>query len=100
MKSFNYGRIGNFSKKCSYPKKEDSDDEESCCHNKDKKSKTMYKRKLKKNKKNFYSKEDSEDEDISEYVEVLIMGFESEISEEKKSKMDIIFRIIDMIFFL
>ena len=78
MKCFNYGRIGHFSNKCSYPKQEDSDDEETCCHKKDQKSKTMYK-----NKKNLYSKEDSEDEEISEDVEVLFMGLESEISEEE-----------------
>ena len=37
----------------------------------------MYKKKFKKNKKNFNSKEDSED------VEVLFMGLERKISEEK-----------------
>ena len=43
----------------------------------------MYKNKFKKNKKKFYSKEDGEDEEISEYHEVLFMGFESEILEEE-----------------
>ena len=32
LKSFNCGRIGHFSKKCPYPKQDDSDDEEPCCH--------------------------------------------------------------------
>ena len=41
------------------------------------------KSKFKKNKKNFYSMEDSEYEEISEDGEVLFMGLESEISEEK-----------------
>ena len=66
LKCFNYGRIGHFSRKCHYPKQEDSDDKEPCCHKKDQKSKTIYKKKFKKNKKNLYSKEDSEDEEISE----------------------------------
>ena len=44
---------------------------------KDEKNKTIYKKKFQKNKKNLYSKEDSED------VEVLFMGFESEIPEEE-----------------
>ena len=36
-----------------------------------------------KNKKNLYSKEDSEDEEVSEDAEVLFMGLEREIFEEK-----------------
>ena len=62
---------------CSYPKQENSDDEEPCCHKKYQKNRTIYKNKFQKNKKNLYSKEDNED------VEVLFMGFESEIPEEE-----------------
>ena len=58
VKCFNYGRIGNFSNKCPYPKQEESDHEESCCH----KDKTMRKNNFKKKKKNLYSKEYSNDE--------------------------------------
>ena len=83
MKYFNCWRIVHFSNKCLYPKQEDSDNEELCCHKKDQKSKTIYKKKFNKNKKKIYSKEDIEDEEVSEYVEVLFMGLESEISEEK-----------------
>ena len=61
-----------FTKKCPYPKQEDSDDEEPCCHKKYQKTKIIYKKKFQKNKKNIHSKEDSED------VEVLFMGFKSE----------------------
>ena len=64
-------------------KKEDSDDEEPCCHKKYQKNKTIYKKKFQKNKKKLYSKEDSEDDEISEDVEVLFMGFESEIPKEE-----------------
>ena len=38
----------------------------------------MYKNKLKKNKKNLYSKEDNEDEEISEDEEILFMGIETQ----------------------
>ena len=62
LKCFNCGRIGHFSNKRPYPKQEESDHEESCCH----KCKTMGKKGFKKMKKNFYSKEDSDDE--SEYA--------------------------------
>ena len=72
-----------FSIKCPYPKQEDSDDEEPCCHKKYQNSKTIYKKKFKKNKKKFYSKEDKEDEAISEDVEVLFMGLEKEIPKEE-----------------
>ena len=82
LKCFNCGRIGHFSKKYPYPKQEDSDDEEPCCHKKDQKNKIIYKNKFKKNNKNLYSKEDSEDDEISEDVEVLFMGFESDIFGE------------------
>ena len=83
LKCFNYGRIGHFSRKCPYPKQEDRDDEEFCCHKKDKKNKTIYKKNFQKNKKNLYSKEDSEDDEMSEDVRVLFTGFENEIHEEE-----------------
>ena len=34
----------------------------------------MYKKKFKKEKEKFYSKEDTEDEEISEYEEIIFMG--------------------------
>ena len=66
LKCFNYGRIGHFSHKWSYPKQEEGDHEESCCH--------KGKNKFKKKKKNFYSKEESEDEEMSEDEEILFIG--------------------------
>ena len=45
--------------------KNETDDEESCSHKEDQRSKTIYKKKFNKKKKNFYSMEDSEDEEIS-----------------------------------
>ena len=62
LKCFNCGRIGHFSHKCSYPKQEESDHEESCCH----KGRKKYKEK----NKNFYSKEESEYEEMSEDNEI------------------------------
>ena len=82
MKCFNCGRIGHFSKIFPHPKQEDSDDKKPCTH-KYQKNKFIYKKKFHKNKKNIYSKEDSEDDDISEDVEVLFMGFGSENSGEE-----------------
>ena len=46
-------------------------------------NKIIYKNKFQQNKTNLYSKEDSEDDEISEDVEVLFMGFESENSGEE-----------------
>ena len=43
----------------------------------------IYMNNFQKNKRNLYSKEDSEDDEISEDVEVLFMGLESEIPEEE-----------------
>ena len=82
MKFFNCARIGYFSKRCPYPKQEDNGDEEPCYHKKDQKNKIIYKKKFQNNKKKLYSKVDSEDDEISEDVEVLFMGFESEIPKE------------------
>ena len=90
MKCFNCGRIGHFSNKFSYPKQEDSDDEEPCCHKKYQKNKTIYKKTFQKNKKNLFSKDDSEDDGMSEDAEVLFMGFENKIPEEEiKEVVDI-----------
>ena len=66
LKCFNYGRIGHFSHKCSYPKQEESDHEESFCH----KGKNKFKGK----RKNFYSKKESEDEEMSEDNEIMFLG--------------------------
>ena len=82
MKCFNYGRIGHFAQKCPYSKQEDNDyDDEPNCHKKDQKSKAMYKKKFKKKKKNFYSKEDSEYEEISEDEEIIFMGIETQAQD-------------------
>ena len=78
MKCFNYGRIGYFSYKCSYPKQEESDHEESCCH--------KGKKKFKEKRKNFYSKEESEDEEMSEDNEILFLGTSN---SDKESEVDI-----------
>ena len=43
----------------------ENDSEEPCSHKEDQRSKTIYKKKFNKKKKNFYSMEDSEDEEIS-----------------------------------
>ena len=72
LKCFNCGRIGHFSNKCPYPKQEESDHEESCCH----KCKAIDKKKFKKNKENFYSKEDSDDE--SKDGEILFMEIDTQ----------------------
>ena len=72
MKCLNCGRIGHFSHKCSYPKQEESDHEESCCH--------KGKKKFKDKRKNFYSKEESEDN------EILFLGI---TNLDKESKVDI-----------
>ena len=53
--------------------KNDSDDEEPCSHKEDQRSKTIYKKKINKKKKNLYSMEDSEDGEISENEENLFM---------------------------
>ena len=47
------------------------------------KNKIIYKKKFKKNKKNLYSKEDGEDDEISEDAKLLFMGFESKIPEKE-----------------
>ena len=66
LKCFNYGNIGHYASKCRYPKQEDSDDEEPCSHKKDQNNKTIYKKKIKNKKKNFYSMNDSCSNDLSE----------------------------------
>jgi hypothetical protein len=49
FKCFNYGKVGNFASKCTYPKQVDSDDEDTYNHKELKKRKTG-------NKKKFYKK--------------------------------------------
>ena len=68
---------------CPYPKQEDSDDEEPCIHKKDQKSKTIYKKTFNKKKKNLYSMEDNEYEEISENEEILFMGIETQTSYDE-----------------
>ena len=79
LKCFNYGRIGHFSHKCSYPKQEESDHEESCCH----KGRNKYKE-----KNNFYSNEESEVEE----TKVLFMGLDTQASNsdsDTKGEVDL-----------
>jgi hypothetical protein len=57
LKFFNCGKVGQFSSKCPYPKREDSDDEETHNHKEYKKVRTGNKKKFyKKKKKNFTPK--------------------------------------------
>ena len=83
LKWFNYGRIGNFSKKCPYPKQEDSDNEEPCSHKKDQKSKTIYKKKFNKKKKKLYSMGYNEDEEISEIEDIIFMGTKTQTWDDE-----------------
>ena len=80
LKCFNCGKVGHFSSKCPYPKKEESDDEETQNHKEPKKSKTRNKKKFYKKKKNFYSKEDSSSSEMSENDEtkLLFMGIKTQ----------------------
>ena len=78
LKCLNYGGIGHFAHKCSYPKQEESDHEESYCH--------KGKKKFKEKRKNFYSKEESEDEDMSEDNEIMFLGT---TNSDEESEVDI-----------
>ena len=79
LKFFDYGRIGNFSSKCTYPKQDDSDERET---SKFKKSKIGNKKKSYEKKKILYTMEDSEDADTSEdeETEILFMGLNTQAS--------------------
>ena len=77
LKCFNCGRIGHFSHKCSYPKQKESDHEESCCH----KGRKKYKEK----NMNFYSKEESEDEEMIQDNEILFLGTTNSVRSGHKS---------------
>ena len=63
LKCFNYGRIGHFASKCTYPKWDDSDERET---SKLKKGKAGNKKKSYEKNKIVYTMEDSEDVDTSE----------------------------------
>jgi hypothetical protein len=86
FKCFNYGRIGHFANKCSYPKQEENDEE---VHN----QKNQYKKKFYKKKKNFYSKEDISSSDMSEdeNSELLFMGMNTQnndVDDEENSEFE------------
>ena len=78
LKCFNYGRIGHFSHKRSYPKQEESDQEEYYCH--------KGKKKFKEKRKSFYSKEESDDEEMSGDNEILFLGT---TNSDEESEVDI-----------
>ena len=79
LKCFNYGRIGNFGSKFTFPKQDDSDERET---SKFKKGKTWNKKKSYEKNKIVYTMEDSEDADTSEYeeTEILFMGLDTQDS--------------------
>ena len=74
---FKFGGISHFASKFPYPKQEGDDE----CLEYSKKNKIIFKKKNK--KKTFYSMDDNFSNESSEDAEVLFMGLESEISEEK-----------------
>ena len=75
---FNCGKIGHFSNKCPYPKKEESHDERT--FKDQKKIKTKDKKNLYKNKKTFFTQEDSSssEESEDEEPEILFMGIKNQ----------------------
>ena len=79
LKYFNYGRIGHFASKCTYPKQDDSDERET---SKFKKGKTGNKKKSYERKKIVYTMEDSEDANTSEDEEtwILFVGLDTQAS--------------------
>ena len=81
LKCFNYGRIGHFASKCTYPKKDDNDERET---SKFRKGKTRNKKKSYEKKKIVYTMEDSEDVDTSEgeETEILFMGLDTQASND------------------
>ena len=85
LKCFNCGEIGHCASKCPYPKQEG--DEE--CPEDSKMNKMFFKKKNK--KKTFYSMDDncSNESSEDEYVEVLFIGLENEISEEEVGVVDL-----------
>jgi hypothetical protein len=94
FKYLNYEKVGNFSYKCPYHKKGESDDEDTCNHRELKKSKIGNKKKFYKKKKNFYSKEDNSSFDMSEDDEtnLLFMGIKTQNNvvddNEEKSEVE------------
>ena len=79
LKICNYGGIGHFALKFPYPKQEDDDK----CPKYSKKNKRIFKNKNKNN--TFYSMDDncSNESSKDEDVELLFMGIENKIHEEK-----------------
>ena len=81
---FNYGKIGHFTNKCPYPKKEESDNERTLKNNK--KTKTNNKKKFYKKNKMLFTQEDnnSSEENEEDETQLLFMGIKTQDDKHTK----------------